>query len=292
MMEENMKGATPPEDNPYGIRPDILNADDIVKMVPALANHRGLVERAMKILMLDKCNEVHARWCHTSGVPFAHHLVADEFKFKLRVDNEEILDRFKEGPFITVSNHPFGSYDGIVLIDLVGRHRPDYKVMVNLLLNNISAMRPSFIAVDPIKTDDPEKKKITMQGIREAMRRIKEGHPVGFFPAGAVSKLGWNLKIRDRQWQPTIIRLIQQMKVPVVPIFFHGHNSALFNFLGVIDWRLRSLWLPHELFRRVGKEVHVSIGEPISPEEQASCKSLDELGELLRRHTYALSKLP
>ncbi len=280
------------DDNPYGIRPDILNYDDIRAMVPALDGHRRLVEAAMKFLWLDKCNAVHGAWCHTSGVPFAAHLVNDAFRFRLRVDNEEILSQFKEGPFITVSNHPFGSYDGIVLIDLVGRYRPDYKVMVNLILNKITAMRPSFIAVDPIKTDDPEKKKITMHGIREAMKQIRDGHPVGFFPAGAVSKLDRTLHIRDRQWQPSIIRLIQQMKVPVIPIFFHGHNSLTFNILGLIDWRLRSLWLPHELFRKTGKEVHVSIGQPISPEEQAACGSVEKLGEFLRARTYDLAKLP
>ncbi|MBD5270017.1 MAG: hypothetical protein HDS43_05315 [Bacteroides sp.] len=287
-QENNMTDAA----NPYGIRPDIINYDDIRKMIPALDGHPKLVEKAMRFLWLDKCNAVHAAWCHTSGIPFAEHLVNDAFKFKLRIDNEEVLDRFPEGAFITVSNHPFGSYDGIVLIDLVGRHRNDYKVMVNMFLNNITAMRPSFIAVDPIKTDDPEKKKVTMQGIREAMRRIKEGHPVGFFPAGAVSKVDRSLHIRDREWQPTIIRLIQQMKVPVIPIYFHGHNSTFFNILGMIDWRLRSLRLPRELFKKVGSEVHVSIGEPISPEEQAKHKSLEELGAFLRQRTYELEKLP
>lgn len=275
----------------YGIRPDILNYDDIRKMIPALDGHRKLVERVMHFLWLDRCNEVHRTYCYETGIEFSKLLVEKAFRFKLRVDNEEVLDRFSGQPFITVSNHPFGSYDGIVLLALVGSHRPDYKVMVNLFLNNITAMRPSFIAVDPIKTDDPEKKKITMQGIREAMRRIKEGHPVGFFPAGAVSKVDRSLHISDRQWQPTIIRLIQQMKVPVIPIYFHGHNSTFFNILGMIDWRLRSLRLPRELFKKIGKEVHVSIGDPITPEQQAACPSLEELGKYLRQETYKLSEI-
>lgn len=271
-----------------GVKPDVLNVDDIIEMAPALAGHRKLVEKIIHFLAIDEVNGVHSRWCHDTGVKFATHLVEDEFKFKLRVDNEDILSRFPEGAFITVSNHPFGAMDGIILLHLVGKYRPDFQVMVNLILNHISAMRPSFIAVDPIKSDDPAKKAVTMQGIRRAMAHIRGGHPLGFFPAGAVSKINRSLHIRDREWQPSIIRLIQQMKVPVVPIYFHGHNSTFFNILGLIDWRLRSARLPKEVFLRKNTEVHISVGEPISPEQQAACPDLEALGRLLRQSTYQL----
>lgn len=276
---------------PEGVKPEVLSADDIIAIAPQLAGHRKTVEKVMHWLMLDEVNAVHSRWAYDPGIPFSHHLVDDEFKFKLRVDNEEILDRFPAGAFITVSNHPFGGMDGIILIHLVGKHRPDYQVMVNMFLYHLTAMRSSFIPVDPQKTDDPEKRRVTMQGIRDAMSHVKEGHPLGFFPAGAVSKIDRSLHIRDRQWQPTIIRLIKQMKVPVIPIYFHGHNSAFFNILGLIDWRLRSTRLPRELFNMRGKEVHISVGEPIMPDIIAEYSDLEELGKFLREKTYYLSKL-
>lgn len=272
-----------------GVRPDVLNYDDIVKMVPALANHRKFVEKVLHWVGIDEVNAVHGRHCYSTGVEFSRHLVEDEFKFKLRIDNEEILSRFPEEPFITVSNHPYGGMDGILLLHLVGKYRKDYQVMVNMFLNHISAMRPSFIAVDPIKTDDPEKKAVTMQGIRRAMAHVKEGHPLGFFPAGAVSKINGSLHIRDREWQPTITRLIRQLKVPVIPIYFHGHNSAFFNILGLIDWRLRSARLPKEIFNKRGKEVRVSIGEPVSVATQSDFADAEALGRHLRDCTYALS---
>ena len=273
------------------VRPEVLKVEDVCKMAPALAKHPKLVERVMHFLRLDEINRIHAAYCDTPGVEFAHRLIADEFKFKLRIDNLQVLSRFPEQPFITVSNHPFGSYDGILLLDIVGEFRPDFKVMVNLILNNIQAMRPNFIAVDPLKSDDPEKKKVTMQGIREAMKHVKSGHPLGFFPAGAMSKLDKSLTVRDREWQPSIIRLIKQLQVPVIPIFFHGHNSWIFNALGLIDWRLRSLRLPREVIRAYGREVHVSIGEPISVERQNECESVEALSALLRGETYALKAI-
>lgn len=273
------------------VRPDVMTYDDIRKMVPALDGHEKLVNGVLHFLAIDKVNRVHSTYCDTPGIEFAHRLATEEFKWKLRVDNIEVLSRFKEGPFITVSNHPFGSYDGILLLDIVGAVRPDFKVMVNLILNKIQAMRPNFIAVDPLKTDDPEKKKITMQGIREAMKHVKNGHPLGFFPAGAVSKLDRSLHLSDRQWQPTIVRLIRQLQVPVIPIFFHGSNSAFFNILGVIDWRLRTLRLPGEIMRSYGKPVHVSVGEPISVKRQNEFTDLEAFGEFLRSETYSLRNM-
>lgn len=282
-MEENKKEDT------YQIRPDVVNYDDVSSWVPALKGHRKLVNFLLRFLSIDKVNAVHGRHCSNPGIPFSQALIDDEFKIKLDVDNREVLERFRDGgAFITVSNHPFGALDGIVLLDLVGSVRPDFKVMVNMFLNHITAMRPSFIAVDPSASNDPEKRRTTMQGIREAMLRVKQGHPIGFFPAGAVSKLHRDFRIYDREWQPSIIRLIRQLNVPVVPIFFHGHNSTFFNILGVISWQIRTLRLPAEVFRRKGTTMHISIGEPISPERQKECATIEEFGKLLRDSTYVL----
>lgn len=280
---------------PEGVRADILNYDDIRRMAPFFDGHPRLVKTIMHWLILDKCNEVHGRYCYTTGVPFSNLLIDDAYKIRKIIDNEEVLDRFPDVPFITVSNHPLGALDGIMLIDIIGRHRKDFKVMVNMFLNYLTAMRPSFIAVDPSGSDDPKKKAATMHGIREAMVHVRSGHPLGFFPAGAVSKVDKTLRINDRQWQPSIVRLIKQMKVPVIPVYFHNHNSAFFNILGMIDWRLRTLRLPRELFNKTGKEMRVSFGEPIMPEAQAEFgndeASIEAFGRMLREKTYELREM-
>lgn len=277
------------DDKQPKVRPDVVNYDDIREWIPALDGKKKLVERVMHLLAIDEVNRIHGKYCYETGVPFSHLLIDEEFKVNMQVDGEDILSRFPTGPFITVSNHPYGSIDGILLIHLVGKYREDFRVMVNFFLNNLRAMRPSFIAVDPVKQNSsPEKKMITLHGIREAMKHLKDGHPLGFFPAGAVSKVGWNLRIRDRQWQPSVVRLIKQMKMPVIPIYFHGHNSAFFNILGVIDWRLRTLRLPRELMNKRGKTIRISIGEPITPEEQAKFTDIEEFGKFLRESTYRL----
>lgn len=273
---------------PEGVTP-VLSTDDIIEMVPRLASHRGLVDGLLHLLKVDEVNYVHSRFCDTPGAEFVRKLVEDDLYLKLRVDNRRVLENLPQGPFITVSNHPFGALDGIVLIYLLTRYRPEYKVMVNMVLNRLWAMRPNFIAVDPMASADPAKKAVSMRGIKEAIMQVRSGHPIGFFPAGAMSKVNWRLRLQDRPWQENIIRLIMQLNVPVIPIFFNGTNSWWFNFLGVACWQARTLRLPAEIFRKRGREIHVSVGNPISVEVLRSHSgSVEELGRFLRERTYSL----
>lgn len=273
------------------IKRTVLDYDDIVEMAPKLRGHRKLVDRVLRWLSVDKVNWIHDHNCDTPGVPFTEGLLRD-LNIKLRIDNEQVLDHLPEGAFITVSNHPFGALDGITLINIVGSRRPTFKVMVNMILNHISAMHPNFIAVDALASDDPAKKAVSMKGIKEAIMQVRRGNPIGFFPAGAVSKLNRHGRIEDREWQPSIIRLIEQLKVPVIPIYFHGSNSWWFTFLGMVSWQLRTLRLPAEVFRRHDKTIHISVGNPISVEEQqAHSGSVEELGRFLKERTYALRSI-
>ncbi len=271
-----------------GRKTAVLDADDVIAMVPKLAGHKRLVERLLHWLSVDKVNAVHAHNCQTPGPAFVEGLLRD-FDIKLRVDGLDVLDNLPEGPFITVSNHPFGALDGITLIYLIASRRPEYKVMVNMILGRIWAMEPNFIAVDAMSSNDPAKKAVSMHGIKQAIDQVRGGKPLGFFPAGAVSKVNWCGQLVDRQWQPNVIRLIDKLKVPVIPIYFHGGNSWFFNFLGVVCWQLRTLRLPSEVFRKCHTTMHISVGNPITVEEQrAHAGSIEELGQYLKEATYQL----
>ncbi|CDE57574.1 putative uncharacterized protein [Prevotella sp. CAG:873] len=271
-----------------GRKTAVLDADDVIAMVPKLAGHRRLVERLLHWLSVDKVNAVHAHNCETPGPAFVEGLLRD-FDIKLRVDGLDVLDNLPEGPFITVSNHPFGALDGITLIHLVASRRPEYKVMVNMILGRIWAMEPNFIAVDAMSSNDPAKKAVSVNGIRQAIDQVRSGRPLGFFPAGAVSKVNWRGRLVDRRWQPNVIRIIKKLEVPVIPIYFHGSNSWFFNFLGVVCWQLRTLRLPSEVFRKCHTTIHISVGNPITVEEQrAHAGSIDELGRYLKDTTYQL----
>ena len=295
-MEES-KATAPKADNEYRdlmLNEDgtprkltVLDADDIMEMVPKLKGHRRLVDWFIKFLSLDKVNAIHAHNAVHPGPAFVRGLLGD-LDIKLKVDNEKVLDNLPEGAFVTVSNHHFGALDGIILIDLIASRRPKYRVMVNMFLNYIWAMRPNFIAVDAMASNDPKKKAVSTAGIRQVIKMVRNGDPVGFFPAGAVAKVNWRGRLKDREWQPNIIQIIEKLKVPVIPIFFHGSQSWWFNFLGVVCWQARTFRHPAEVFRKKGKTFHITVGEPISVEEQMLHMGSDkEFGDFLRERTYS-----
>lgn len=272
------------------VRPEALSKADIEDLVPRAASFPRLVKWLMHLLQMDEVNRIHSTWSKYPGPEFVEHLMNDEFHIPLEVDGMEYLEQFREGPFITVSNHPYGQLDGIALIYLVTRLRPTYKVMVNMILNRLSAMRPNFIAVDQSASADPEKRKVSVAGVREALTQLRNGSPVGFFPAGAIGMTDKDGIIVDRPWQPIVLQIIQKAKVPVLPIYFHGTNSAWFNFLGHHCVPLRTAWLARELFKKKNKPLHISIGAPVSVEKQAEFgKDYEALGWYLRMQTYDLS---
>lgn len=273
----------------YDIHPGVLTRKEIQDIIPQLKGHNKATDWLIHFLALDKVNAAHDACMDTPGPEFVRRLLFEQFHITLDIDGQDVLDNLHEGAFITVSNHPFGALDGIILIYLITRKRPKFKVMVNMFLNYISAMKPNFIAVDQSASADPEKRAVSVQGIRKAIKQLRDGDPVGFFPAGAMSKTTLHDGLQDREWQETVLTVIERAKVPVIPIFFHGSNSFWCNVMGHLCWQIRTLMLPSEVFKKVGTTIHVSVGKPITVEEQAEHKgSLKEFGDFLRARTYAL----
>lgn len=219
------------------------------------------------------------------------------------IQGEDHLQDLPEGPFITVSNHPIGSLDGIALIDFFGHKYPDFKVMVNKFLARVQNMSDSFITVIPTGEKRTGPTAESIGGVREAMTHIREGHPLGLFPAGAISDYMHGPKplitlpdgtsyneprVRDREWQLPIIKFIKWSKVPVVPVRFFDGNSIFFYYLGASHgWKVRLLRFPHEVMNKGGQTLRIGIGPIISPEAQAECSSLEELRSLLRNSIYS-----
>jgi putative hemolysin len=207
---------------------------------------------------------------------------------KYRIHNEERLQTLPEGAFITVSNHPVGSLDGIILIDIFASRRPDFKVMVNGMLTKIGAMADNFISVTP-RTDDQDSPKTTnVNGVRLSLGRLKDGHPMGFFPAGAMSFINRQKQIRDLPWSHSVIRLISKANVPVYPVYFDCCNSSFFYWLGKVSWKIRTLRVAIEAFNKRGTTLNVYIGEPIPPQILRQFTDDEELGAFLYEKTYGV----
>jgi putative hemolysin len=249
-------------------------------------HHRA--ELAMRFLAIDKVNRVYENSGAWTGAEFTSRLL-DDVGVSYSVGNAHRLRNLPEGPFITISNHPYGGLDGIMTIDMMARIRPDYKFMVNRILSLIKTLNGNFISVVPTGNKKTGIKAESIRGVRETIDHLHAGHPVGFFPSGAVSDLSLkDMKIRDRRWQESILHLIHSVRVPVLPIRFFDKNSAFFYFLGLINWRIRLLRLPSEVFNKKDRTERIGIGELINPEELAGFSNPASLGVFLRKKVYEM----
>ncbi|MFT6859226.1 MAG: putative hemolysin, partial [Thalassolituus oleivorans] len=149
----------------------------------------------------------------------------------------------KEGPFITVSNHPFGFLDGIILLLIIGRRRPEFRAVANFLLSYFAPISDLFITVNPFENTGPK----GMGGMKKSLEQLNKGLGLGLFPAGEVSTWYPGQKgVADRPWSLSSMRLIKQANVPVIPIFFAGQNSTSFHVMGKINPMLRTIRIPAE----------------------------------------------
>lgn len=248
------------------------------------------VSLLMHMFSIDKVNDLYDRNSMMKGPAFAR-AVLRNLEINYEIGNMEVLDSLPEGPFITISNHPFGHMDGIILIDLFGHLCWDYKVMVNRILGRIRPLKDNFINVTPVGKEQAVPTRESVQGIKEALRHVRSGHPLGLFPAGAVSDLSIRDGcIRDREWQKPVIRLIKKLNVPILPVTFIDGNSPFYYALGLIDWRIRLLRLPSEVFNKRGKTIRLVLGNMISPQEQDGFEDLNEFKSFLRNKVYGLKQ--
>mgnify|MGYP000473336649 CR=1 FL=1 len=201
------------------------------------------------------------------------------------VSKEDLEKIPKEGTFITVSNHPFGGLDGIVLVRLLCKLRPDYKIMSNFLLKKIVPLQDYILGLDP----EESKKDSNMRVIKEAIRHVIDGKPLGIFPAGEVSSYQADSNhVEDKEWDSSVLKLVKMAKVPVIPIYFKGSNSLLFYLLGMIHPVLKTIKLPSELLNKKNRVVKLRIGNPISVETQNTFHDIAQYGKFLRAKTYLL----
>jgi len=252
---------------------------------------RRVASAAYRLLELDEVNRVHHKFHDSFGPEFSAH-VLEEVGIRYEIAPEQ-LDRIPwEGGFITVSNHHYGSLDGMILSAVVGSRRPDYKILTTFFLSLIPSLKDSFIGVDNFSAGGAK----SISGIRAALGHLGEQHPLGLFPAGEVGtwQKGKNKSsvtdgkiVEDIPWADNIIKLIKKSGFPVIPIYFEGGNSKSFHVLGKIHPRLRTARLIHEVFNKPGQVIRVRIGQPIAVADIAAM-DIPTLGKFLRSRTYAL----
>ncbi|WP_055436037.1 GNAT family N-acyltransferase [Lacinutrix algicola] len=240
----------------------------------------------MKVLKISTLNRIYSRNKHLSGIKFLDAILG-EFQIKFEIPEEDLKRLPKDGAYITVSNHPLGGIDGILLLKLMLEQRDDFKIIANFLLHRIEPMKPYIMPVNPF--EDRKDVKSSIAGFKNAIMHLREGHPLGIFPAGEVSTYKDGKLMVDKPWEEAAMKLAQKANVPIVPIYFHAQNSKLFYKLSKISDIFRTAKLPSELLTQKHRTIKVRVGKPITVKAQDEHKTLGEFTDFIRRKTYMLS---
>jgi putative hemolysin len=193
----------------------------------------------------------------------------------------------KQGPVVAVANHPFGLIEGALLGALLPPVRPDIKIMANYLLSSMPEASHYCVFVDPFGGGSAVR--ANRRGLKDSIAWLKQGGMLAVFPAGEVAHL--NLKERavtDPEWNQSIARLARITGASVLPMFFRGANSALFQLLGFLHPRVRTALLPHEFFNKHNQTLELRIGSPIPPAKLRHYQDDLALTRYLRHRTYLL----
>ncbi|KQX11498.1 lysophospholipid acyltransferase family protein [Flavobacterium sp. Root420] len=240
----------------------------------------------MKVLKISTLNKIYDHNKHLEDLAFLNGIL-DEMEIKFEIPEEDLKRLPKDGAYITISNHPLGGIDGILLLKLMLEREPNFKIIANFLLHRIVPLKKYIMPVNPFENHKDAKSSVV--GIKETLRHLSDGKPLGIFPAGEVSTYKDGKLVVDKPWEEGALKLIRKAKVPVVPIYFHAKNSKLFYWLSKIDDTLRTAKLPSELLTQKDRVIKVRIGKPISVNEQNEIESFEEYSEFLRKKTYMLA---
>lgn len=265
----------------------LVKPQDLIKASPFIQYLGGeyFAKILMHLLSFNKINDLYDNVRRKHGIESIDAII-NYLNVTLEFDPNDLKKLPAEGSFVTVSNHPFGGIDGILLIKLLSMARNDHKVIANFLLKKIEPISDFFLAVNPFE-NMPEAGS-SIAGLKTAIDHLHNGGVLSLFPAGEVSTNYTSSLITDREWLVSALRFIKKNRVPVVPIYFHGTNSRLFHLLGRIHPSLRTAKLPSELINKRNKTIKIRIGNPISVKEQDEFSDIYQYGRYLRAKTYCL----
>jgi putative hemolysin len=269
---------------------NILTPKDIAKTENLTLPDGTLIAKTLlKIFNYSKLNKVYSEIHDKDPVELVNSLI-EQLDINFDIPEEDLKNIPAEGSFITVSNHPYGGIDSLLLFKIINEKRKDFKIMANYLLRNIEPLRNIIIPVNTNET--PKYEKSSFPGIKEAILYVREGHSLGIFPTGEESgHLEVSKVIVDKEWQTPALKFMKNAGVPVIPVYFHGTNSRWVNILGRINPILRSATLPSELFNKKNRTIKIRIGMPVTVKEQSEFKDLSHYGRYLRARVYSLGSV-
>ncbi|MCT4682416.1 MAG: lysophospholipid acyltransferase family protein [Roseicyclus sp.] len=219
-------------------------------------------------------------------------VMVERYGLELRVTGGSLSNIPAEGPVVMIANHPYGILDGLMMGHILSQARGDFRILAHRIFRKAEDIERIIL---PISFDETkEALALNIETRKTALRYLADGGAIGIFPGGTVSTAARPFgRPMDPGWRSFTARMIAKSDATVVPIFFDGHNSRLFQLMSHLHTTLRMGLLIKEFRARVNSPVEVVIGKPIPRAElQPYARDAKAMMDFLRETTYALSPRP
>ncbi len=219
-------------------------------------------------------------------------VIAERYGLSLEIVGGALSNIPANGPLVLIANHPYGILDGLMMGHLLDRARGDFRILANNVFRRAAELDRVVL---PISFDETkEAVRLNLDTRATALKYLADGGAIGVFPGGTVSTSARPFgRPMDPGWRNFTAKMIAKSDATVVPVYFDGHNSRLFQVLSHVHPTLRLALLIKEFRRRIDHPVRIVVGEPIASAQLAPLKSDSRaMMDFLRRSTYALSPEP
>ena len=216
--------------------------------------------------------------------------VIDRLYLQVRLHGAALESIPKTGPLVVVANHPYGVLDGIAICWLVAQVRKDFKILINNVLCRAPEMAAHTLPVDFDAT--PEALQTNLTSRKQARQMLDDGGVVIVFPAGAISTTPRLLARRAEEvaWAPLVGQLVRKTGADVLPLYFAGQNSLLFQIASHISYAMRVALIFREVRRRIGTPLDVVIGQVLAHETLQAHLPPKNLARYLQAHVDGLKR--
>ncbi len=219
-------------------------------------------------------------------------VMVERYGLELNVIGGALSNIPAEGPVVLIANHPYGILDGLMMGHILSQARGDFRILAHQVFRKAEDLNRVILPVSFEETKEALAQNLRTR--KEALGYLSDGGAIGVFPGGTVSTAAKPFgRPMDPVWRSFTARMIAKSDATVVPVFFDGHNSRLFQLMSHLHYTLRMGLLIKEFKKRVNKPVDVVIGDPISREAlNDMAGDAKTLMDHLRKTTYALSPRP
>ena len=262
----------------------LLTRADLARSV-GLPDRHPLVGLFHRFGSIRQMNEAFGRLSHLKGNDFID-AVFGTLGVTLELAEEDLQRIPETGSFVLLANHPFGVLDALAILRAVRKRRPDFKLGVDAALGGMAQLSTELVV---LAAGEERKRAPRLSGWKEVSDHLAAGGGVGVFPAGQVSSFRRSKRVVvDGRWSASVSGWAAKQGCPVVPVYIDGANSPLFQLLGLIHPKLRSLRVAAELRNKKGYVLRMRIGRPMRKRDLSGLEGNEQMARFLRARTYAL----